>query len=175
MQELFELLEIKSDVWRSTKERQQAEERNRSSDRLKSRTLKTDINSNESSKTHEPPSGSSHSESESVTPSAGYSKDQDRTESEALSIKKENMSGSSNDERDEEEPEGESKECGKLTSRRRSSSNPVNLSLARNSENTGSEHDDSQDVDVETVAAKVYIFLDNIIIYISYIFIVLFH
>lgn len=155
MQELFELLEIKSDVWKSTKERQQAEERNRSCDRLKSKSLKTDINSNESSK-HDAPSGSSHSESELVTPGAGYSKDKD----ESMSIKKENMSTSSNDEREEEEQDGENrdKECGRLMARRRSSSNPVNLSLARNSENTGSEHDDSQDVDVETVAAKVNTF-----------------
>lgn len=152
MQELFELLEIKSDVWKSTKERQQAEERNRSCDRLK-KPLKTDINSNESSK-HDAPSGSSHSESELVTPGAGYSKDKG---DENMSIKKENMSTSSNDERDDEEQDGENrdKECGRLMARRRSSSNPVNLSLARNSENTGSEHDDSQDVDVETVAAKV--------------------
>lgn len=153
MQELFELLEIKSDVWKSTKERQQAEERNRSCDRLKAKSLKTDINSNESSKSHDAPSGSSHSESD--TPNAGYSKDHDRGDSEALSIKKENMSGSSNDERDEDhDGEHRDKECGRLTNRRRSSSNPVNLSVARNSENTGSEHDDSQDVDVETVAAK---------------------
>ncbi|XP_075969112.1 zinc finger and BTB domain-containing ken and barbie protein isoform X1 [Anticarsia gemmatalis] len=152
MQELFELLEIKSDVWKSTKERQQAEERNRSCERLKSKTLKTDINSNESSK-HDAPSGSSHSESELVTPGAGYSKDKG---DENMSIKKENMSTSSNDEREDEEQDGENrdKECGRLMARRRSSSNPVNLSLARNSENTGSEHDDSQDVDVETVAAK---------------------
>ncbi|KAH9631556.1 hypothetical protein HF086_004717 [Spodoptera exigua] len=151
MQELFELLEIKSDVWKSTKERQQAEERNRSCDRLKSKSLKTDINSNESSK-HDAPSGSSHSESELAAPGAGYSKDKD----ENMSIKKESMSTSSNDEREEEEQDGENrdKECGRLMARRRSSSNPVNLSLARNSENTGSEHDDSQDVDVETVAAK---------------------
>lgn len=154
MQELFELLEIKSDVWKSTKERQQAEERNRSCDRLKAKSLKTDINSNESSK-HDAPSGSSHSESERVTPSAGFSKDKDR-DSEGMSIKKESMSTSSNDERDEEEGERD-KECGRLTARRRSSSNPVNLSVARTSENTGSEHDDSQDVDVETVAAKVKI------------------
>lgn len=151
MQELFELLEIKSDVWKSTKERRQAEERNRSCDRLNAKTLKTDINSNESSK-HDAPSGSSHSESDRVTPSAGFSKDK---ESESLSIKKENMS-SSNDEREDEEQEGD-KECGRLAGRRRSSSNPVNLSVARNSENAGSEHEDSQDVDVETVAAKVNI------------------
>ncbi|XP_060806336.1 transcription factor Ken 1 isoform X1 [Amyelois transitella] len=151
MQELFELLEIKSDVWKSTKERQQAEERNRSCERLKAKVLKTDINSNESSK-HDAPSGSSHSESERVTPSAGYSKD--KGDSESMSIKKENMSTSSNDERDDEEQDSENKECGRLTSRRRSSLNPVNLSVARNSEHTGSEHDDSQDVDVETVAAK---------------------
>ncbi|XP_063357711.1 transcription factor Ken [Cydia amplana] len=144
MQELFELLEIKSDVWKSTKERQQAEERNRSCDRQKAKTLKTDINSNESSK-HDAPSGSSHSESDRVTPSAGFSKDK-----EELSIKKENSS--SNDERDDEEVED--KECGRLAGRRRSSSNPVNLSVARTSENAGSEHEDSQDVDVETVAAK---------------------
>ncbi|XP_021200301.3 transcription factor Ken isoform X1 [Helicoverpa armigera] len=152
MQELFELLEIKSDVWKSTKERQQAEERNRSCERLKSKALKTDINSNESSK-HDAPSGSSHSESELATPGAGYSKDKG---DENMSIKKENMSTSSNDEREEEEQDGENrdKECGRLMARRRSSSNPVNLSVARNSENTGSEHDDSQDVDVETVAAK---------------------
>lgn len=157
MQELFELLEIKSDVWKSTKERQQAEERNRSCERLKSKSLKTDINSNESSK-HDAPSGSSHSESELVTPGAGYSKDKG---DENMSIKKENMSTSSNDEREDEEQDGESrtKDCGRLVARRRSSSNPVNLSLARNSENTGSEqeHEDSQDVDVETVAAKVNI------------------
>ncbi|XP_072946534.1 transcription factor Ken 1 [Epargyreus clarus] len=154
MQELFELLEIKSDVWKSTKERQQAEERNRSCERLKQKNLKTDINSNESSK-HDVPSGSSHSESDRVTPGASYSKDKDRGESETLSIKKENMSTSSNDERedDEQDAENRDKECGRLTSRRRSSSNPVNLSLARN-ENIGSEHDDSQDLDVETVAAK---------------------
>ncbi|CAH3964811.1 unnamed protein product [Pieris brassicae] len=150
MQELFELLEIKSDVWKSTKERQQAEERNRSCDRLKAK--RTDINSNESSK-HDAPSGSSHSESERVTPGAGYSRDKDRGESESLSIKKENMSTSSNDERDEDDADGDGKECGRLTSRRRSSSNPVNLSVARNSENAGSEHDE-QDLDVETVAAK---------------------
>lgn len=78
MQELFELLEIKSDVWKSTKERQQAEERNRSCER-KAKNLKTDINSNESSK-HDAPSGSSHSESDRVTPGAGYSKDKDRGE-----------------------------------------------------------------------------------------------
>ncbi|XP_022114952.1 transcription factor Ken isoform X2 [Pieris rapae] len=150
MQELFELLEIKSDVWKSTKERQQAEERNRSCDRLKAK--RTDINSNESSK-HDAPSGSSHSESERVTPGAGYSRDKDRGESESLSIKKENMSTSSNDERDEDDADGDGKECGRLSSRRRSSSNPVNLSVARNSENAGSEHDE-QDLDVETVAAK---------------------
>uniref|UniRef100_A0A2A4JV34 Transcription factor Ken n=1 Tax=Heliothis virescens TaxID=7102 RepID=A0A2A4JV34_HELVI len=152
MQELFELLEIKSDVWKSTKERQQAEERNRSCERLKSKALKTDINSNESSK-HDAPSGSSHSESELATPGAGYSKEKG---DENMGIKKENMSTSSNDEREEEEQDGENrdKECGRLMARRRSSSNPVNLSVARNSENTGSEHDDSQDVDVETVAAK---------------------
>ncbi|CAB3239704.1 unnamed protein product [Arctia plantaginis] len=152
MQELFELLEIKSDVWKSTKERQQAEERNRSCERLKSKTLKTDINSNESSK-HDAPSGSSHSESELATSGAGFSKDKG---DENMSIKKENMSTSSNDERDEEEQDGETrdKECGRLMARRRSSSNPVNLSVAKNSENTGSEHDDSQDVDVETVASK---------------------
>lgn len=155
MQELFELLEIKSDVWKSTKERQQAEERNRSCERLKAKSLKTDINSNESSK-HDAPSGSSHSESDRITPGAGYSKD--KGDSEALSIKKENMSTSSNDEREEDEQEGENKDCSRLTARRRSSSNPVNLSVTRNSENTGSEHDDSQDVDVETVAAKVTIF-----------------
>ncbi|XP_047520108.1 transcription factor Ken isoform X1 [Pieris napi] len=149
MQELFELLEIKSDVWKSTKERQQAEERNRSCDRLKAK--RTDINSNESSK-HDAPSGSSHSESERVTPGAGYSRDKDRGE-ESLSIKKENMSTSSNDERDEDDADGDGKECGRLSSRRRSSSNPVNLSVARNSENAGSEHDE-QDLDVETVAAK---------------------
>ncbi|XP_023950158.1 transcription factor Ken isoform X1 [Bicyclus anynana] len=155
MQELFELLEIKSDVWKSTKERQQAEERNRSCDRLKNKNLKTDINSNESSK-HDAPSGSSHSESERVTPGAGYSKDKERGDSESMSIKKENMSTSSNDERDDDDADGEKrdKECGRVSSRRRSSSNPVNLSLARNSENTSSEHDDSQDLDVETVAAK---------------------
>ncbi|XP_013149549.1 PREDICTED: transcription factor Ken [Papilio polytes] len=157
MQELFELLEIKSDVWKSTKERQQQEERNRSCDRLKAKSLKTDINSNESSK-HDAPSGSSHSESDRVTPSAGYSKEKERErgDSESMSIKKETMSTSSNDERDEDDPDGENrgKECSRLSSRRRSSSNPVNLSLARNSENTGSEHDDSQDLDVETVAAK---------------------
>lgn len=153
MQELFELLEIKSDVWKSTKERQQAEERNRSCER-KAKNLKTDINSNESSK-HDAPSGSSHSESDRVTPGAGYSKDKDRGESESLSIKKESMSTSSNDERDDEDGDNRDKECGSLTARRRSSSNPVNLSLARNSENTCSEHDDSQDVDIETVAAKV--------------------
>lgn len=154
MQELFELLEIKSDVWKSTKERQQAEERNRSCDRLKGKNFKTDINSNESSK-HDAPSGSSHSESERVTPSAGYSKDKER-ESDSTTIKKENMSTSSNDERDDDDPENDKreKECGRVSSRRRSSSNPVNLSLARNSENTSSEHDDSQDLDVETVAAK---------------------
>ncbi|XP_034831431.1 transcription factor Ken 1 isoform X2 [Maniola hyperantus] len=154
MQELFELLEIKSDVWKSTKERQQAEERNRSCDRLKNKNLKTDINSNESSK-HDAPSGSSHSESERVTPGAGYSKDKER-DSESLSIKKENMSTSSNDEREDDDADGEKrdKECGRVSTRRRSSSNPVNLSLARNSENTSSEHDDSQDLDVETVAAK---------------------
>lgn len=154
MQELFELLEIKSDVWKSTKERQQAEERNRSCDRLKGKNLKTDINSNESSK-HDAPSGSSHSESERVTPGAGYSKDKEQSES--LSIKKESMSNSSNDEREDDEPDVQKreKECGRVPSRRRSSSNPVNLSLARNSENTSSEHDDSQDLDVETVAAKV--------------------
>lgn len=151
MQELFELLEIKSDVWKSTKERQQAEERNRSCERLKAKNLKTDINSNESSK-HDVPSGSSHSESERVTPSARYSKDKDREDSEGRSIKKESMSTSSTDERDDEDGE---KECGRLTASRRSSSNPVNLSVARTSENTCSEHDDSQDVDVETVAAKV--------------------
>lgn len=153
MQELFELLEIKSDVWKSTKERQQAEERNRSCERLKSKTLKTDINSNESSK-HDAPSGSSHSESELASSGAGFSKDKG---DENISVKKENMSTSSNDERDEEEQDGENrdKECGRLMARRRSSSNPVNLSVARNSENTGSEHDDSQDVDVETVASKV--------------------
>ncbi|XP_045447243.1 transcription factor Ken [Melitaea cinxia] len=153
MQELFELLEIKSDVWKSTKERQQAEERNRSCDRLKGKNLKTDINSNESSK-HDAPSGSSHSESERVTPGAGYSKDKEQSES--LSIKKESMSNSSNDEREDDEPDVQKreKECGRVPSRRRSSSNPVNLSLARNSENTSSEHDDSQDLDVETVAAK---------------------
>ena len=156
MQELFELLEIKSDVWKSTKERQQAEERNRSCDRLKGKNFKTDINSNESSK-HDAPSGSSHSESERVTPSAGYSKDKER-ESDSMTIKKENMSTSSNDERDDDDPESDKrdKECGRVSSRRRSSSNPVNLSLARNSENTSSEHDDSQDLDVETVAAKVF-------------------
>ncbi|CAG4983779.1 transcription factor Ken isoform X2 [Colias croceus] len=151
MQELFELLEIKSDVWKSTKERQQAEEKNRSCERLKAK--RTDINSNESSK-HDAPSGSSHSESERVTPSAGFSRDKERGESESLSIKKENMSTSSNDEREEDDADGENKECGRVSSRRRSSSNPVNLSLARNSEHTGSEHDDSQDLDVETVAAK---------------------
>ncbi|XP_050680661.1 transcription factor Ken isoform X2 [Leptidea sinapis] len=150
MQELFELLEIKSDVWKSTKERQQAEERNRSCDRLKAK--RTDINSNESSK-HDAPSGSSHSESERVTPSAGFSREKERGESESLSIKKESMSTSSTDERDEDDAEGD-KECGRLSSRRRSSSNPVNLSLGRNAETTGSEHDDSQDLDVETVAAK---------------------
>lgn len=154
MQELFELLEIKSDVWKSTKERQQAEERNRSCERLKAKNLKTDINSNESSK-HDAPSGSSHSESEGVTPGAGYSKDKD----ESMSVKKESMSTSSNDERDDEDHDGENKECGRLTARRRSSSNPVNLSVARNSENTGSEHDDSQDVDVESVPAKVCILI----------------
>lgn len=156
MQELFELLEIKSDVWKSTKERRQEEERNRSCDRLKNKNLKTDINSNESSK-HDAPSGSSHSESERVTPGAGYSKDKERGDSESLSIKKENMSTSSNDEREDDDPDGEKrdKECGRVSSRRRSSSNPVNLSLARNSENTSSEHDDSHDLDVETVAAKV--------------------
>jgi hypothetical protein len=157
MQELFELLEIKSDVWKSTKERQQAEERNRDREHLKS---KTDINSNESSK-HDAPSGSSHSESDSVTPSAGYSKEiQNPGDSESLSIKKENMSTSSNDERedDDQDTENRDKECGRLTSRRRSSSNPVNLSVQRNSENTCSEHDEhSQDVDVETVGAKVII------------------
>lgn len=155
MQELFELLEIKSDVWKSTKERQQAEERNRSCERLKVKNLKTDINSNESSK-HDAPSGSSHSESDRVTPSAGYSKDKDRGD-EGLSIKKESMSTSSTDEREDDDHDGENrdKECGRLTARRRSSSNPVNLSLARNSENSGNEHEDSQDVDVETVAAKV--------------------
>lgn len=154
MQELFELLEIKSDVWKSTKERQQAEERNRSCERLKAKNLKTDINSNESSK-HDAPSGSSHSESDRVTPSAGYSKDKER-DSESLSIKKESMSTSSNDEReDDDHADDKDKECGRLTARRRSSSNPVNLSVQRTSENTGSEHDDSQDVDVETVAAKV--------------------
>ncbi|CAG9581180.1 unnamed protein product [Danaus chrysippus] len=155
MQELFELLEIKSDVWKSTKERQQAEERNRSCERLKGKNLKTDINSNESSK-HDAPSGSSHSESERVTPGAGYSKDKDRGDSEALSIKKENMSTSSNDEREDDDHDGDKgdKECGRVSSRRRSSSNPVNLSLARNSENTNSEHDDSQDLDVETVGIK---------------------
>ncbi|KAL0851483.1 hypothetical protein ABMA28_007279 [Loxostege sticticalis] len=153
MQELFELLEIKSDVWKSTKERQQAEERNRSCERLKAKNLKTDINSNESSK-HDAPSGSSHSESDRVTPSAGYSKDKER-DSESLSIKKESMSTSSNDEReDDDHADDKDKECGRLTARRRSSSNPVNLSVQRTSENTGSEHDDSQDVDVETVAAK---------------------
>lgn len=157
MQELFELLEIKSDVWKSTKERQQAEERNRSCER-KAKNLKTDINSNESSK-HDAPSGSSHSESERVTPSAGYSKDKDKGDAESLSIKKESMSTSSNDEREDED--GENKECGRLTARRRSSSNPVNLSLARNSVNTGSEHDDSQDVDVETVAAKVNVLVNT--------------
>lgn len=153
MQELFELLEIKSDVWKSTKERQQAEERNRSCDRLKAKTLKTDINSNESSK-HETPSGSSHSDSDRVTPSAGYSKEQDRGD-ESMSIKKENVSTSSNDERYEEEEGG--KECRRLTNRRRSSSNPVNLSVARSTENAISEHEDSQDLDVcgETVASKV--------------------
>ncbi|XP_038208325.1 transcription factor Ken isoform X2 [Zerene cesonia] len=151
MQELFELLEIKSDVWKSTKERQQAEEKNRSCERLKAK--RTDINSNESSK-HDAPSGSSHSESERATPSAGFSRDKERGESESLSIKKENMSTSSNDEREEDDADGENKECGRVSSRRRSSSNPVNLSLARNSEHTGSEHDDSQDLDVETVAAK---------------------
>lgn len=158
MQELFELLEIKSDVWKSTKERQQAEERNRSCDRLKAKPLKTDINSNESSK-HETPSGSSHSESDRVTPSAGYSKEQDRGD-ESMSIKKENMSTSSNDEREEEE-DAEGKECRRLTGRRRSSSNPVNLSVARSTENAVSEHEDSQDVDVcgETVAAKVFILI----------------
>lgn len=153
MQELFELLEIKSDVWKSTKERQQAEERNRSCERLKAKNLKTDINSNESSK-HDAPSGSSHSESERVTPSVGFSKDKDREDSEGRSIKKESMSTSSTDERDDEDGDRD-KECGRLTARRRSSSNPVNLSVARTSENTGSEHDDSQDVDIETVAAKV--------------------
>ncbi|CAG4986199.1 unnamed protein product [Parnassius apollo] len=155
MQELFELLEIKSDVWKSTKERQQQEERNRSCDRLKAKSLKTDINSNESSK-HDAPSGSSHSESDRVTPSAGYSKEKEREDSESLSIKKETMSTSSNDEREDEDADRENrgKGCGRLTSRRRSSSNPVNLCLARNSENTGSEHDESQDLDVETVAAK---------------------
>lgn len=150
MQELFELLEIKSDVWKSTKERQQAEERNRSCER-RPKNLKTDINSNESSK-HDAPSGSSHSESDRVTPGTGTHKDRG---DEGLSIKKESMSTSSNDEREDEDQDGENKECGRLTNRRRSSSNPVNLSLARNSENSGGEHDDSQDVDVETVAAKV--------------------
>ncbi|XP_026319482.1 transcription factor Ken isoform X2 [Hyposmocoma kahamanoa] len=149
MQELFELLEIKSDVWKSTKERQQAEERNRSCER-RPKNLKTDINSNESSK-HDAPSGSSHSESDRVTPGTGTHKDRG---DEGLSIKKESMSTSSNDEREDEDHDGENKECGRLTNRRRSSSNPVNLSLARNSENSGGEHDDSQDVDVETVAAK---------------------
>ncbi|KAJ2940626.1 hypothetical protein O0L34_g14731 [Tuta absoluta] len=148
MQELFELLEIKSDVWKSTKERQQAEERNRSCERLKAKNLKTDINSNESSK-HDAPSGSSHSESDRVTPTAGYSKDK---ADESLSIKKESMSTSSNDEREEDDHDGD-KECGRLSNRRRSSSNPVNLSLARNENSTG-EHEDSQDVDVETVVAK---------------------
>lgn len=153
MQELFELLEIKSDVWKSTKDRKQAEERNRSCERLKAKNLKTDINSNESSK-HDAPSGSSHSESERVTPSAGFNKEKDREDSEGRSIKKESMSTSSTDERDDEDGDRD-KECGRLTARRRSSSNPVNLSVARTSENAGSEHDDSQDVDVETVAAKV--------------------
>lgn len=156
MQELFELLEIKSDVWRSTKERQQAEERNRSCDRLKAKSLKTDINSNESSKSHDVPSGSSHSESDGAVPSAGFSKERERTDSEAMSIKKENMSGSSNDERDEEELDGErrDKPGGRLAGRRRSSSNPVNLSLARTADRASSDRDD-RDVDVETVAAKV--------------------
>lgn len=154
MQELFELLEIKSDVWKSTKERQQAEERNRSCER-RTKNLKTDINSNESSK-HDAPSGSSHSESDRVTPGTGTHKDRG---DEDLSIKKESMSTSSNDEREDEDHDGENKECGRLTNRRRSSSNPVNLSLARNLENSGEEHDDSQDVDVETVAAKVRVSL----------------
>ncbi|XP_037968671.1 transcription factor Ken isoform X2 [Plutella xylostella] len=152
MQELFELLEIKSDVWKSTKERRQAEERNRSCERLKAKNLKTDINSNESSK-HEAPSGSSHSESDRVTPGAGYSKDT-HVADESMSIKKESMSNSSNDEREEEEHDSENKECRRVAGRRRSSLNPVNLSVTRNSENAGSEHEDSQDVDVETVAAK---------------------
>ncbi|GBP13262.1 Transcription factor Ken [Eumeta japonica] len=149
MQELFELLEIKSDVWKSTKERQQAEERNRSCERLKAKPSKTDINSNESSKTHDAPSGSSHSESDRVTPGAGYSKDADRPDSEALAIKKETLSGSSNDERDDDERERPGAGA-RSPSRRRSSSDPVNLSLTR----TAPDHDDSQDVDVESVAAK---------------------
>ncbi|XP_041975394.1 transcription factor Ken [Aricia agestis] len=154
MQELFELLEIKSDVWKSTKERRQAEEINRSCDRLKGKNLKTDINSNESSK-HDAPSGSSHSESERVTPGASYSKDKERNDSESLSIKKESMSTSSNDEREEDDQDSEKRdESGRVKSRRRSSSNPVNLSVTRTSENNSSEHDDSQDIVVEPVPAK---------------------
>lgn len=164
MQELFELLEIKSDVWKSTKERQQAEERNRSCER-RPKNLKTDINSNESSK-HDAPSGSSHSESDRVTPGTGTHKDRG---DDGLSIKKESMSTSSNDEREDEDQDGENKECGRLTNRRRSSSNPVNLSLARNLENSGGEHDDSQDVDVETVAAKVSVIYFQVVKFLVYI------
>lgn len=177
MRELFELLDIKSDVWKSTKDLRPAEyERHRGNTSDRSRTSsKTDINSNESSKAVAESPGvaagalgaSSHSESERVSPPAGCSKDpkvsrslsQSQSQEDLVKVKNEVFSNeSSTDEKEEGELDDECgeemKDCGRVGGRRRSSLNPVNLSLARSSEHFTSETENSRDMDAETVAAQ---------------------
>lgn len=173
MRELFELLDIKSDVWKSTKDLRPAEyekHHGRISDRSRT-SSKTDINSNESSKVAAELAGvaamgaSSHSESERVSPPAGCSKDPKGSHSSSHShedlvkVKNEVFSNeSSTDEKEEGELDDECgdemKDCARVSSRRRSSLNPVNLSLARSSEHFTSETENSRDMDAETVAAQ---------------------
>lgn len=178
MRELFELLDIKSDVWKSTKDLRPAEyDRHHGKISERSRTSsKTDINSNESSKELPAAPGalgaqgglgaSSHSESERASPPAGCSKGPKGSHSSSHShsedlvkIKHEVFSNeSSTDEKEEGELDDECveemRDCARVGSRRRSSLNPVNLSLARSSEHFTSETENSRDMDAETVAAK---------------------
>lgn len=168
MRELFELLDIKSDVWKSTKDLRSSDyNRHHTKPPDRSRTTsKTDINSNESSKSqHDTPlCGSSHSESDRTSPSAGCSKETEhkshKSKTDDVKVKNEVMSTeSSNDEKEEGELDDEcgdeNKECGRVGMRRRSSLNPVNLSLARSSEQVNSETENSRDGDTDTSTVKV--------------------
>lgn len=131
IQELFELLQIKSDMWKAP----------------------TEDSSESSCRRHESSDENSCSRSESAPPDNNITRNTDKELLLNLEnvVKKEKSTEVEDDEREEGEIEDgdDEAECSRVTERRRSSPNPVNLSLPSKTTDPSINNPNNEDTDNE--------------------------